>query len=119
MSSAAVPEGVILGGLQAKGIRWFVPAVSTPKWIFATTAVGLLGWAIGKALPMFVFSDAPSDQEQPAGLIATAAFAATFGLAVGAVFGLAQALALPTGKAGKVRWTLANTVGWAIALPCI
>ena len=47
MTLAAVPEGVILGGLQAAGVRWFLPAVSAIRWIAATIAVGLLGWGIG------------------------------------------------------------------------
>lgn len=119
MSLAAMPEGVILGGLQAMGIRWFIPAVSVRKWILATTAVGFLGWGIGTAMPLFIFSDAVPEQAAPSSLMSTALFAAVFGAAVGTLFGLAQALALPTGRQGKVYWVVANCLGWAVALPFI
>jgi hypothetical protein len=119
MSLAAVPEGLILGGLQATGIRWFIPKVSACKWILATVAVGFLGWAIGIAVPMFLYTVEGHKIEPQPNLTATAGFATAFGASVGAVFGLAQALVLPTDTQGKIQWTLANAVGWAIALPLI
>lgn len=112
MSLAAVPEGIVLGGLQAIGIRWFRPDVPMRKWILATIAVGLLGWAVGTFMPMFL---APGEAGQPMpepGLAQTAAFAAVFGVAVGAVFGLGQAWALPSKGGGRVGWVVANACGW-------
>lgn len=120
MTLAAVPEGLVLGGLQAVGIRWFLPSVSMRRWIVATVAVGIVGWAIGTFIPLFVVGPAPGDVpvDEP-GLAATALFAAVFGLAVGAIFGLAQYWALPGEARRRPLWVVANTAGWGLGLPCI
>lgn len=119
MSLAAVPEGIILGGLQARGIRWFLPEVSTKRLILATVAIGLLGWGVGTFIPMFLMVGDTAQPSAGTDLWATAGFAATFGLGVGLVFGLAQSWALPTAIGGKALWSLANMVGWAFGLPLI
>lgn len=119
MSMAAIPEGVILGGLQAEGVKWFLPDLSAWRWMLATIAVGFLGWGVGTFIPLFLIGQDEAAAGPEPGLAATAAFAAIFGLAVGAVFGLAQAWALPEGSGGKLSWVIANTVGWAIGLPLI
>lgn len=118
MTLAAVPEGLILGGLQTIGVRWFVPGVRRRRWISATIAVGLLGWGIGTFIPMFVMTEAPLADPQAVapGLGPTLLFAAAFGAPVGLVFGAAQSLALPN---GRMLWTLANGIAWAVALPMI
>lgn len=119
MTLAAVPEGLILGGLQAIGLRWFFRSVPVRRWIVATTAVGLIGWAIGTFIPLFVVAEhSPQTGPEP-GLATTASFAALFGLAIGTVLGLAQALVLPAGPRGKLALIIANSIGWAVALPMI
>ena len=119
MTLSAVPEGFVLGGLQAVGISWFLPGVSRRRWISATVAVGALGWGIGTFIPLFlVGQDAASPPPEP-GLAVTALFSAAFGLAVGAVFGLVQLWALPREARRKTLWIIANAVGWGVGLPCI
>ena len=121
MSLAAVPEGVILGGLQAIGARMFVPDISARRWIVATIFVGFLGWGIGTFIPMFVITEVPvaTDSDPSSELQGALLFAAVFGVLIGAVFGSAQSLALPRGKGRRLSWTVANAIGWAVALPMI
>ena len=88
--------------------------MSTNTWIVATTAVGLLGWAIGTFTFILLFlvgEQAPLTGSQPR-LAKTASFAARFGLALGAVLGSAQAFALPTDLRGKLAWVIANAIRW-------
>jgi len=120
MALAAIPEGVILGGLQVLGLRWFFARVSAARWILATTALGFLGWGIGAFIPLFVVGEPATGGEfaEP-GLATTAAFAAVFGVAVGALFGLAQSTALPRAARRRWSWVLANAAGWMLGLPAI
>ncbi len=121
MSLASVPEGVILGGLQSIGVRMFVPDVSVRRWVLATILVGFLGWAIGTFIPMFVMTEAPAaaSSEPSSEFQGAILFAASFGLLIGAVFGAAQSYALPRGNGRRLAWTIANGIGWAVALPAI
>lgn len=119
MTLAAVPEGIVLGGLQAKGMRWFLPEISARRWMLATIAVGLFGWAIGTFIPLFLAPEAAAEGMSEPGLLGTAVFAAVFGILVGSVFGIGQAWALPQGTRGRVPWILANACGWAVGLPLI
>jgi hypothetical protein len=119
MSLAAVPEGLILGGLQVAGIHWFIPDVSPRRWISATILVGLFGWGVGTFIPLFVMREATPQTGAEPGLGATAVFAAVFGVAVGAIFGLAQAWALPSHVRPRALWVVGNAIGWAAALPLI
>ncbi len=117
LTLSAVPEGVILGGLQTVGVRWFEPRVARGPWIWATVTVGLIGWGIGSFIPMFLAADAPAEASAAGpGLSATLGFAAVFGLGVGLIFGAAQSIALPR---GRMLWALANAAAWALALPMI
>lgn len=119
MSLAAVPEGLILGGLQVIGLRWFFPATSRSRWILATTAVGLVGWGIGTAIPLFMIEPTGPEHGAEPSLAATAAFSAVFGVGIGAVFGLAQSWALPPQARPRRLWVACNAIGWALGLPLI
>jgi hypothetical protein len=121
MSLAAIPEGLILGGLQVIGVKVFIPAASARRWILATIFVGLLGWGIGTFIPMFIVTETPgaAAPDPTSELAGVMIFAAGFGLLIGAVFGAAQALGLPRGGGRRWSWTIANAVGWAVALPMI
>ena len=119
MSLAAVPEGLVLGGLQAIGIRWFLPTTSTFRWITATMAVGFLGWGIGTAMPLFFVSEAELSNGPGPSLAAIAMFSAAFGVAVGAIFGLAQVWALPAQAKRRWIWVVCNAIGWGAGLPLI
>ncbi len=119
MTLAAVPEGVILGGLQAVGVRWYLPDVSSVRWIVATIAVGLLGWGIGTFIPLFIVAGNAGAAGDEPGLIATALYACLFGVVVGTLFGVVQAWALPAQTRPKGAWVIANAAGWALGLPAI
>lgn len=119
MSLAAVPEGLILGGLQARGIKWFYPGVSSVRWVLATIVVGLVGWGIGTFIPLFMVDATAVAHGAEPSLADAALFSSVFGLPVGAIFGLAQGWAFPAGARQKGLWVASNAVGWAIALPWI
>lgn len=114
---SAIPEGFVLGGLQAYGLRWFYPTLSATRWITMTTLVGLAGWGVGTFMPLFMVGEAASAPEPSP--TAIAAFAAIFGSLAGVAFGAAQAFALPVGADGRVKWVIANVIGWALGLPLI
>lgn len=116
-TASAIPEGLVLGGLQAYGLRWFYPALSVTRWIAMTTLVGLAGWGVGTFIPLFFAAEAASGPEPSP--MAIAAFAAIFGALAGLAFGAAQAFALSIGTDGRVKWIIANVVGWAFGLPLI
>jgi hypothetical protein len=127
-SAAALPEAIVLGGLQAFWLRTIWPGLSAARWILATMAVGLIGWGVGAFIPLFMFPESGGAAQSPAAdptaafdpsLGAIALFATLFGLAVGAVFGLGQALALPTGSRARRLWIIGNAAGWAVGLPLI
>ena len=116
-TASALPEGLVLGSLQAYGLRWFHPALSARRWIAMTTLVGLAGWGAGTFIPLFLAGQAASGPEPSP--MAIAGFAAIFGALAGLAFGAAQAFALPVGADGRVKWIIANIVGWAFGLPLI
>jgi hypothetical protein len=119
MSLAAVPEGLILGGFQAIGIKWWLPELSAARWIVATIAVGFIGWGIGTYIPMFLVDEAAFANGSDPGLVKTTMFAATFGIIVGAVFGLFQSWAFPSETKRRQYWIITNSIGWGIGLPLI
>ncbi len=121
MTMAALPEGFVLGGLQARGLRWFFADLVPPRFIGATIAAGLIGWGIGSFIPLFVVRDTANTAASAAepSVLAVIGFAAAFGLIAGVVFGGCQAWALPVKTSSRVRWALANAAGWAAALPLI
>jgi hypothetical protein len=116
MASAAIPEALILGGLQAMALRAFWPAISIARWIAATLLVGLIGWGVGAGVPLFGPYASGAQGAEPSAQ-AVILFAAVFGLGAGLLFGVAQAWAIPKGVRRRWAWIVANTLGWAIALP--
>lgn len=118
MALAAIPETLVLGLAQAAGLRGFM-ALSTPRWLAATSIVGLLGWGVGAAIPLFLVGPAAPMTQEPE-LAVQMVFAAIFGAAAGLLFGLSQSLALPA-EARRIRtsWVIANVAGWGVGLPLI
>lgn len=119
MTAAAVPEGLVLGGLQAFGLRWFFPNIVWQRFVAATIAVGLVGWGVGTFIPLFVVGEVSATSGPEPSLLAVATYAAVFGALAGTLFGAAQAWALPTDRRGKLFWIAANAGGWTVALPLI
>lgn len=116
MASAAIPEALILGGLQAMALKAFWPTISVARWVSATLLVGLIGWGVGAGVPLFGPYASGAQGSEPS-TDAVILFAAVFGLGAGLLFGVAQALAIPKGVRRRWAWVVANTLGWAIALP--
>ncbi|MCW3836095.1 hypothetical protein ACFQ1E_08585 [Sphingomonas canadensis] len=112
-------EGAVLGLLQAHALRAFYPRLSAARWTGATIAVAMAGWVIGSSFSVLASSVPAGPPPPDPGALATAVMAAAFGLAVGALFGGAQAIALRGAARASGWWVLFNALGWAVALPFI
>ncbi len=119
LALAAVPEGLVLGGIQGWRLRQLWPDLSARAYVAATIAVGLVGWGTGSAIPLFLLPDGPAGDGAEPGLLATLAYAGLFGLGVGLLFGLFQAAALPRRLPARWRWIAGNMAGWGLGLPLI
>ena len=119
-SLSGVPEGFVLGTLQAIGIaRIFAIPLDSRTFVMRTMIVAVAGWAVGSAIPLFFpFEAAPGDASGDPPLALLVAGAALFGALAGALFGFMQRAAF-TGTRLRTHWLLANTAGWAIGLPAI
>lgn len=84
MALAAIPETLVLGFAQAAGPRGFM-TLSTPRWLTATSVVGLLGWGVGAAIPLLMVGPAASVTREPE-LGAVVVLAAVFGAAAGPIW---------------------------------
>jgi hypothetical protein len=112
-------EGVVLGGLQAMVLKRRYPRLAVGRWIAATSLLAVIGWTMGSSFAVFAgpaAADAPAFNP-PLGLVVL--LAALFGLAVGVLFGAAQALVLRRAALGAGWWIAANSIGWALALPAV
>lgn len=118
-TAAAIPEGIVLGGLQGLLLRRVFPALDLKRWVLATVAVGAVGWAIGSFIPLFMFPEGPTGDGVDPPLSQLALFAAGFGLVAGAMFGIGQMLAFPPETPRRSAWVWANIAGWAAGLPLI
>lgn len=112
-------EGAVLGAVQAGLMRRRLPGLSVRRWILATCAVAVAGWAVGSSFSVFgAGGGGPEGGFDPDPLL-TIALAAGFGLAVGALFGGVQALALGGLGVRRWPWIAGNAAGWALGLPAI
>ncbi len=121
-----VVEGLALGLFTYPLLRAWLPRLTRRSWVGATVAVTLLGWALGSAPSTLVAGavggfDSTSTQagsaEPPLPLVLLVTFGA--GLALGSIFGAAQAWALHPHVAHGWRWVPVNAVGWSLALSVI
>jgi hypothetical protein len=118
-TAAAIPEGVVLGGLQGLLLRRVFAGLDLRRWVLATVAVGAVGWAIGSFIPLFIFPEGPSGASFDPPLAEVALFAAMFGVVAGALFGIGQMMAFPRETPRRFAWVWANMAGWAAGLPLI
>lgn len=118
--AAGLVEGLFLGLAQALALRPIYPRLPIRNWVLATTLLAVAGWTIGSSFAMFA-SPGPAPGAAPFDPTPgeTAMLAAAFGLAVGALFGVAQALVLRRAARRAWLWVAGNMAGWAIALPGI
>ncbi|WP_084581029.1 hypothetical protein [Sphingomonas azotifigens] len=118
-ASSGLIQGLILGLLQGWALRRQFPALSLRAWLVATMLVGLLVWSIAAWFAVFPSLDNDPLLPTVTTLFQTAVAAAGFGMGLGLLFGMAQALVLRR-AAGQAHWWIAvNAVGWGAALPCI
>lgn len=118
-AASGLIQGLVLGLLQGWAMRRQFPALPLRAWTGATMLVGAIVWSI--AAWFAVFPSLAHDPLLPAveTLFQTAVTAAGFGMGLGLLFGIAQAVVLRR-AAGQVHWWIAvNAVGWGAALPCI
>lgn len=122
MVAAGTLEGASLGYFQWRLLHRWLPGLSARRYVGATVAVAAGGWLLGMSVPLVATlagaTAAPSAATAPgpsAPLVAL--FAAGFGAAAGALFGLAQARVLARQVRGTGAWVVGNLVGWALGLP--
>ncbi len=118
-TAAAIPEGIVLGGLQGLLLRRVFPTLDLKRWVLATVAVGAVGWGVGTFIPLFMLPDGPAGDGMDPPLSQLALFAAGFGIAAGVMFGVGQMLAFRPDVPRRTAWVWANIVGWAAGLPLI
>lgn len=118
-ASSGLIQGLILGLLQGWALRRQFPALNLRAWLVATMLVGLLVWSVAAWFAVFPSLDNDPLLPTVTTLFQTAVAAAGFGMGLGLLFGMAQALVLRR-AAGQAHWWIAvNAVGWGAALPCI
>lgn len=118
-ASSGVIQGLVLGVLQGWALRRQFPALSLRGWVGATIAVGLLVWSIAAWVTIFPSLDNSPLLPAVETLFQTAITAAGFGMGLGLLFGIAQAVVLRRAAAQAHWWIAVNAVGWGAALPCI
>ena len=125
-TAGGVVEGLAIALFTYPLLRRWLPELPSQRWVGATVAVTLLGWALGSA-PSTLVAGAiggmatTQDQSSAAGppVAALVVVAVVGGLALGAIFGAAQAWALRPYVAHADRWVPVNAVGWTLALAVI
>lgn len=115
---SGVPEGMVLGLVQANMMSRKLPDISIVRWTTATCVVATIGWAVGSSFSIFAPNAGGADGFDPT-ISQTVVMAAGFGLLVGALFGGVQTLALGGLGVPRWPWIVGNAVGWALGLPAI
>jgi hypothetical protein len=116
---AGLVEGAILGAFQWLALRSALPSLTIAAWSSVTALAGATGWALG-SLPSIVMSLTSGADAPPAtdpGLLVTLLAASALGLALGALFGAFQWIALRRHVRRGGSWIAANAIAWALALP--
>jgi hypothetical protein len=121
-----VIEGLALALLTYPLLHTWLPRLTRRSWVGATVAVTLIGWALGSA-PSTLVAGAVGGFEStgtrvdsagpPLALVLVVTFLA--GLALGSLFGAAQASVLRHHVAHAWRWVPVNALGWSLALSVI
>ncbi|ADG11224.1 hypothetical protein B7G68_14200 [Caulobacter segnis] len=115
---SGVPEGIVLGLVQANLMSRRLPDLSIVRWTMATCVVAMVGWAAGSSFSIFATGQGGVGAFEPS-VGETILMAAGFGLTVGALFGGVQTLALGGLGVKRWPWIAGNAVGWSLGLPAI
>jgi hypothetical protein len=117
---AGLIEGAVLGTFQWLALRKVFPSLTIGAWTSVTALAGATGWALGAlpsiAMSLMIPSDVPAPVSEPSPAI-TIVGAVGLGLALGAMFGAFQWLALRKHAARASLWIPANAFGWGLAMP--
>ena len=124
MTLAGVLEGAALGLFQWRALRRWLPDLSRRRVVGATIAVAAGGWFLGMSVPLLgtIFAETSARAGDAAvgpgpGPGAVAVFAFGFGAVAGALFGIAQGVALKPHVHGIRAWIAGSAAGWAVGLP--
>lgn len=118
MVAVGAVEGGAIGFFQWRVLRRIFPSLPPHRWVGATMAVAILGWAVGM-LPSTLSvgtASAPAAAASEPGIGFILLASAGMGAAGGLVFGVAQWLALRPFTARAGWWLPANIAGWSIAM---
>lgn len=118
-AAAGVIEGAALGAAQWWGLRRRYPRLPAAPWIGATSAAAAVAWLLGGLPSTLISLLAPAVAATPAapGGAVVALATAAGGAVLGTLFGVLQWSVLRDHAGRPGAWIIANTVGWAIALP--
>ena len=106
-------EGAVLGTAQA--FHWAALRPVRRQWITATAAVAAVGWGL-TGLGQGMAGDQGSS---PPDWWLVVLLAALLGAVLGAIFGWVQGSLVRRRARSRPGWVLANTVGWALAMPIL
>jgi hypothetical protein len=119
-------EGMTVGGLQWWVLHPDLPELPAVRYVGATAAVALAGWAVGSVVPSFVVWQLAASGSGPAAagttgppLWLSVAGGALMGALTGMLFGWAQAWALWPYVVNPARWVWANVWAWAVGMAVI
>ncbi|PVX31400.1 hypothetical protein [Sphingomonas pokkalii] len=118
-AASGLALGLVLGSLQSWALKRQFPALNTRLWVIATTIVSVALFAVAAWYSVFL----PFDQQSLVPVahtpFETAITSAGFGVALGILLGIAQAVVLHGAARRAFWWILASALGWGAALPCI
>jgi len=122
-TAGGVIEGLAIALFTYPLLRRWLSDLPRLRWVGATVAVTLFGWALGSAPSTLVAGaaggfDTGEGQTATAGPSVAALVLVTVagGLALGTIFGAAQAWALKPYVAHARRWVPVNALGWTLAV---
>ncbi len=113
---AGAVEGLALGGFQWLALRRKLAALPARRWIGATVALAVTGWAAGMLPSTLAGQDTGGSTGAPPAAWLLALLAVAGGLGAGAAVGAVQAWAMRGYATGRRGWVAVNAAGWALAL---
>jgi len=111
----AITEAAALGMAQSVLLRTRIPVLRTTRFLLTTVVVAGGFWAVA-SVPALIGS--VSETGEPSRLLIVPAGAA-LGAVAGALLGGAQTMTFRSQVTRPWVWTVANMIGWALAMPVI
>lgn len=115
MLIAGLLEGGSIGFFQWRVLRRKFSGLTAKSWIGITVLAGIVGWAIGMVPSMNGSIQADTGiNESPWWMMVLGGIG--MGLVLGALFGIFQNMVLKHHLPNQWGWTLANAMGWGVAM---